>query len=251
MIIDCHGHVWNNTASGGQEADEIYNEAKRIGIDYCVLSEVVIAHTTPIEGIRKCNDDCFGAFNQYPDFFIPFVYTHPRLGQDGIDEVKRGLDMGARGVKLEVANQLTDKCCEPIIEICIENDIPLKQHTWHKINGNCTFETDPMHAAEVGRRYPELRLLMAHIGGDMRWGMRAIRDVPSILTDCSGSICDFGEIEQAVALLGADRVLWGTDIPGADYLYTLAKVRESSLSDEDKAKVLGLNCARMLKMDIQ
>ena len=68
--------------------------------------------------------------------------------------------------------------------------------------------------------------------------------------DCSGSIADFGSMEAVVAMLGADRLLWGTDVRGADYLYTLAKVRDSDLSAADKAKVLGLNAARLLKIPV-
>ena len=246
MLIDFHAHV--HDYENGAFTREIVREARRIGIDYLVISEPIIGNRDNLEEVQYRNDLNFETCAREPDFLIPFVYTHPNLGQEAVDEVNRGFDRGARGIKLEVASIITDKCVEPIIELAIAHDVPLMQHTWHKITGNLTWETDGVHCAEIGRRYPELKLVMAHISGDNRWGIRAIRVVPSVYTDCSGSISDYGHIEECVRHLGADRLLWGTDARGADFLYTLAKVRDSKLSDDDKAKVLGLNAAKLLKL---
>ncbi len=245
MIIDFHAHVHPDD---GRYADIVVEEARRIGIDYVCISEPVTHSRDSLETVQRQNDLVFRTYERHPDFFIPLVYTHANLGPAALDEVRKGFDRGARGIKMEVATLITDKCVEPIIEEAISRDCVLLQHTWHKVTGNYPFETDPVHCAQVGRRYPELKLVMAHIGGDNRWGIRAIRDVPSIYTDCSGSIADYGHIEYCVEQLGADRLLWGTDIRGADYLYTLAKVRDSHLGDDDKAKVLGLNAARLLNV---
>ncbi|MFO7946019.1 MAG: amidohydrolase family protein [Armatimonadota bacterium] len=247
MIIDFHFHVHDDAE--GTWSDLTAAEAKRIGIDCVVMYECITHSRDSVELMQERNDVCFESYNRYPELFIPFVYTHPNLGDVAIDELKKGFDMGAQGIKLEVACQITDKCVEPVIEMAIERDVPIVQHSWHKITGNLPHETDPVHCAEIGRRYPELKLVMAHIGGDNRWGMRAIRDVPGVYTDCSGSICDYGSIEETVRHLGADRLLWGSDGRGADWLYTLGKVKGSDLSEEDKAKVLGLNAARLLGLD--
>lgn len=246
MLIDFHAHVHDD--EDGRYTEAVVQEARRIGIDYLVIYEPVTHSRDSLDVVRRCNDLNFRTYQREPDYFIPFVYTHPNLGAAGLDEVKRGFDQGARGIKLEAASIITDKCVEPIIEEAIARDVPLVQHTWHKVTGNLRWETDAVHCAEVGRRYPELKLVMAHVGGDNRWGTRAIRDVPSVYTDCSGSIADYGHIEECVRQLGADRVIWGTDARGADFLYTLAKVRDSNISDKDKAKVLGLNAARLLKL---
>jgi len=247
MIIDFHAHVHDDGT--GQWADAVAEEARRVGIDYVVEYECITHSRENADLVTDCNERCRFTYERHPDIYIPFVYTHPNLGEFAMDEVKKGFDWGCRGIKFEVASVITDKCVEPFVEFAIEHNAPIVQHTWHKITGNLPFETDAWHCAELGRRYPELKLIVAHISGDNRWGIRAIRDVPSLYTDCSGSIADFGHIEYCVEQLGADRLLWGTDIRGADYLYTLAKVRDSSLSDEDKAKVLGLNAAKLLGIE--
>ncbi len=55
---------------------------------------------------------------------------------------------------------------------------------------------------------------MAHItgGGDWDWSLKAIQDYPNVYTDMSGSVIDARVIEKTVAMLGANRVLFGTDL---------------------------------------
>lgn len=248
MLIDFHAHL-HDYGNDDYHADAVYQEARRIGIDYVCISEPLLhTYRWDCERVTYQNDLVFRAYNRYPDFYIPLVYTQANMGDFAMDEVKKGFDRGAVGVKMEIATLVDEKCVEPIIEFCIDHDCILVQHTWHKINGNYPFESDAYHCVEVAKRFPELKLVVAHIGGDYRWGMRTIRDYPSLYTDCSGSICDYGAIEQVVAMIGPERLLWGTDARGADYLYTLGKVRESHLSDEDKAKILGENAAKLLKI---
>jgi uncharacterized protein len=55
-----------------------------------------------------------------------------------------------------------------------------------------------------------------------------------------------GLVEGWVREVGAERLLWGTDLPGADLLLTLAKVRDANLSETDKALILGGNAAKLM-----
>jgi len=57
---------------------------------------------------------------------------------------------------------------------------------------------------------------------------------------------DNGLVEAWVREVGAERLIWGTDLPGADLLLTLAKVRDADLPPEDKSKILGGNAAKLL-----
>ena len=125
MLIDFHCHIHDDGT--GAQTDIVAEEARRIGLDYVVMYECVTHSRESLETVQRCNEMCRFAYEREPDFFIPFVYTHPNLGQAGIDELNKGFDWGARGIKLEIASVITDKCVEPVIELAIERDVPLVQ----------------------------------------------------------------------------------------------------------------------------
>ena len=52
---------------------------------------------------------------------------------------------------------------------------------------------------------------------------------------------------MAVKELGADRVIYGSDIPGRSFGSQLAKVMGARISDNDKELVLAGNLKRILK----
>ena len=64
---------------------------------------------------------------------------------------------------------------------------------------------------------------------------------------CGSNLTRF-EIEWMIAEVGADRVIFGTDMPWIDPRFTLGKVAYANLSDEQRRLVLGENMARLLRM---
>jgi uncharacterized protein len=241
MIIDFHAHLWSR-----DDAEEaIAREAERHGIDRVCISTVE-SWLPDLEEIVRCNDRVYRGARAYPALYLPFVYLNPLHGRAALDELERGLDCGALGIKLWISCWADHRSVDPIAERAIELGLPVLQHAWHKITGNYPGESDPVCCANLGRRYPELKLVMAHFGGDWRYGVRAVREVPSVVGDTSGSMIENGLVEGWVRELGAERLLWGTDMPGADLLLTLSKVRDAKLTEEEKALILGGNAAKML-----
>lgn len=241
MIIDFHAHTWAR-----DDAEEMMaREAQRHAIDRICISGLA-SWLPDLEEVVSLNDRVFKAAADYPELYIPFVYLNPLHGRAALDELERGLDSGARGIKLWISCWMDHPAVAPIIERAINLDMVILQHSWHKITGNYPGESDPRCVAEIGCRYPELKLVMAHVGGDWRYGLRAVRDVPSISSDTSGSMTDNGLVEAWVHEVGAERLIWGTDMPGADLLLTLSKVRDANITDEEKRLVLGGNAERLL-----
>ena len=111
------------------------------------------------------------------------------------------------GVKLWMASLCDDPRVFPVVEQCIEYRAPILIHSFHKAVGQLPFETTGEHVANLARRYPQARILMAHLGGNAYHGLPAIRDCPNVWTDICSSIFRGDSLSYALELLGEDRIL--------------------------------------------
>ncbi len=176
----------------------------------------------------------------------PYVTVHPPHGMVALDELRRGIEeFGCYGMKVWVSPANAPDMF-PLVEQMIAYGKPILIHAMHKSVGQYPLESDPADVAELGRRYPEARIIMAHIGGNFIYGCEAIREVRNVQTDCSGTFCEQGMIEHAVEQLGADRVLFGSDAPGADFVNNLAKVMAAKLDDDARDQILFRNADQLL-----
>jgi len=176
----------------------------------------------------------------------PFARIDPRHGQKARDELARCMEeLGFPGVKVWIF-PADDPAMDPIVERLIDLGRPLLMHALDKAVGQFPFESRPAQVAALARRYPEATIIMAHIGGDFIAGCDAIADVPNVRTDPSGTYCETGMLERAVETLGADRILFGTDAPGASFVNNLAKVLAAEIPDADKDKILRTNARGLL-----
>ena len=106
--------------------------------------------------------------------------------------------------------------------------------------------------AEVGRvaeRYPEAAILRSHAGFDYagaRECMAVARECPNFYLDMTSALRTHGLIEYVVSEIGADQVLYGSDIPLYDMRWCVGSILFARISDEDKRKILGLNMKQVL-----
>ena len=63
-------------------------------------------------------------------------------------------------------------------------------------------------------RHPGVNFLLAHIGGGGDWihSLAAIRSLPNVYVDLSGSGVDGGMLEACVEAVGVERLVWGCDL---------------------------------------
>ena len=72
---------------------------------------------------------------------------------------------------------------------------------------------------------------------------------PIIYLDTASSQIDKGYVEAAVRGVGAERVVFGTDMPLLDPFFGMAKVTDVDLMKEQKELILGKNIQNLLGMD--
>lgn len=247
-VIDIHVHIWSERCGLKVLQDNV--ESLWRMIDRYDLEAVVLM---PLFGGQTPNAEQVAAGNRAAHVISmqdrrvkPFVTVYPPLGKSAEDELERGVnDYGCHGMKVWVSPVNTPEMYR-LVERMIDFDKPMLIHAMHKSVGQYALESDPVDIAKLARQYPQARIIMAHMGGNFIYSCGAIRDLPNVMVDPSGSYCEQGMVEHAVRELGVDRILFGSDAPGADFVNNLAKVMAANISDNDKAAIMYGNARKLL-----
>jgi predicted TIM-barrel fold metal-dependent hydrolase len=96
-------------------------------------------------------------------------------------------------------------------------------------------------------RHPNANFILAHIGGggDYRHTFAAVRNVPNVYLDLSGSGVDRGMLDDAVAAVGAQRLLWGADLTLCTGLAKLWALDTIGLAPDHIEDIRWRNAARI------
>ena len=132
-------------------------------------------------------------------------------------------------------------------EAALERGWPILYHSYYRTHGEAPpHEAPPFEIAEWAARYPQGQFVMAHFGAQFEHGLRAIEHCKNVAVDYSGSINEKGAYEMALDILGPERVLFGTDLPGADYYVNAGRVLELDVDDALKQQIFAGNIERIL-----
>jgi predicted TIM-barrel fold metal-dependent hydrolase len=99
---------------------------------------------------------------------------------------------------------------------------------------------------EIGERYPEGKFLIAHLMGAYERRIETMAPYPHLYLDISGSdVARAGAIGEAVAGLGVERVVFGSDLSGVDPVIAVMCVKRSGLTEEQQRMVFAENFKRL------
>lgn len=253
MIIDCHTHLYTTGLSelfgAVREQAELVDRAREAGIDKIVVSSLGRERYLPYpseEEVTQANDDVIELMRMFPDRVYGFCYLNPR-NENCLKEIKRCAEAGMKGIgELWVAAKASSPGIFPLIEEAIKRNLIILQHSFLKTDGNLADESTPFDVAFLGKKYPEARIIMAHAGGNQRIGIEIVQEFPNIYVDISGGYPERGLVENTLAILGAKRILFGSDAPGRSFAVQLAKVKAAAISEPEKKSILGENFLRLL-----
>lgn len=248
-VIDCHAHL-NFRKSPDEMGDDlqVLDAADRLGIDQLCCS-ILCKRPATVEGFRACNAALAAAIKRHPNRLLGYCYVNPECGRQALDEIRRCMNQeGFIGVKLYNERVCTDPIVAPVIELAIELGAVILHHAGHShvpIPSQPNI-SDGGHLAELGRRYPEARLICAHVGGggDWEWTIKALRHAKNVYLDTSGSVIDEGIVELAAKTLGVERLLFACDM---SFTAGVGKIRGANLSAEQKQQILSGNLLRLLE----
>jgi predicted TIM-barrel fold metal-dependent hydrolase len=107
----------------------------------------------------------------------------------------------------------------------------------------------PRYLAEIAPRYPNANFVSGHSGNIPEPRAEAIAAAqahPNVYLETCSTFRTPGVIEQLVDEAGADRVLFGSDVPLMDPRPQIGKIITARISDEAKRQILGGNARRLL-----
>lgn len=242
MIIDAHAHILGgNTASG----EELIRSMELCGIDKAIVSSIA-SYNPDKKEIEDMNNITCGLMKKYPDKIWGGCYVNPLHG-DCREVIRRGIeDMGMKLVKVWMACTCDDAAMDAVAAEAIRCNVPLLIHTFFTHRGNPPYESKVNHVCALAKRYPELKIIMAHLGGNPYHSMRAAADLKNVYVDYAGTFYGYSDIDYAVQKVGADRIIFGTDFPIANHLFGMGKIEHASLSERDKQKIYSENILRLI-----
>jgi predicted TIM-barrel fold metal-dependent hydrolase len=252
-VIDAHTHLGSGFQPWRTDdlaADFVATSAEA-GISRSLVSTLgthsLLAHPTPDE-LRAANEITAAAVARFPHALAGVVYLSPEHPAASLDELNRYVADGSFvGVKLWIAMRASDSRLDRLAERITELQVPVLQHAWYKTVDGTPDESTPADVASLARRHPELQIQMAHLGGAGKRGVADIGPYPNIVVDTSGGDPVLGEVDHAVAELGAERVIFGSDAPIRDPATSLSKVFGSRLSERERGLVLRENALRIYR----
>lgn len=181
------------------------------------------------------------------------VTVNPNYTDHAVAEIRRCVAQGAVGVKLLASRRADDPLLDPVCECAAEHGLPVLHHVWQHRRREWPSQeiSDGADLARLARRHPRVTFILAHIGGggDYHHTFAAISDVDNIVADTSGSGVDRGMLDDAIAAIGAQRLLWGSDLTMETGLAKLRALENTGLvSAEDIQDIRWRNASRVFRL---
>jgi predicted TIM-barrel fold metal-dependent hydrolase len=235
IVIDAHNHIGTRHGATQTGAD-LVAKMDKTGVAKAVIFPFTEGNFT--------NDAVKTAYDQFPDRLIPYCAVNA-WQPDAAAEVRRCVrDWGFKGLKLHPTINgfhLADSgLVNPLFEEAGDLGIPIIVH------GASDLYNAPPEFAEMARRFPKVKLLMAHMG--FFWAVdQAIayaKELPNLYLETSRA--PIFEITTAVRELGPNKVIWGTDSPFVDYEWEFKKMERCSPDKAVYDLVVGGTMAEIL-----
>ncbi|MGV8123219.1 MAG: amidohydrolase family protein [Candidatus Xenobiia bacterium LiM19] len=305
LVIDIHAHLappgTYDNITYMHDVDLLKKQQDEAGVDITVISDPMFGfpwdkgESRCLDLIKKFHDFAGALVARNKGRFVAFASANPFGGDGYLKEVERAVnDGGMKGICVNSSvngEYLDSKRAYPLYELAIQLDVPIFEHP-----PESTMGAEYMHeyrlSEMVGRpcdttlsiarlilfgvleRYPELKLICAHMGGAMMmlpgrldFGYTLRGDTkafgpwePDLLTMAPSEYIKKLYVDSmgfhapgvlcAVSTIGADHVLLGSDHPPVPISLkkSVDLIREIPLPENDKKKILGRNAACLLKI---
>lgn len=287
MITDCHVHVaspftgfWRPLRYGKTEDQGEVRQALPPSFEPVASPPEILLGYMDQAGVDRAvmvqhhlygdqNGTVIDAVQRWPDRLVGFAYLGAMDQPDAADTLERLVEAGLAGLKIELG--MTRR-----LRADFRFDGEREWRIWERLDAlrrplivdlNAGTPQDTAALRQVIAEFAHLRLSICHLGGAPRPGWEEVallaRD-PRVYVDIASLQSAYGPDQEypflqsqrlvrwAVDNLGAGKVMWGTDYPGAlnwaTYRQLLDVLRRHCefLSREQKQEILGGAVERFL-----
>ncbi len=245
MIIDAHAHCdvrfgWVHTP------EVIIRVMDEGGIDKaCVTGLADIPGDDP-----DAYDRFVSALRAHPERLAAgYLRVNPWYGQTARDLFVRSVrEDGIRGMKLHPTTIILPPNAPEVIDfvrLAGAEGVPVLFHSGDDPNAL------PLQIGQCAAEAPETNIIMGHMGGVFYWedALRVAERHPNVYLDPSGNpLPDI--VRLGVDAVGAERVVFGTDMPAMHPSVELKKIELANLTEDERALVCAGNIARLMGLEI-
>ena len=178
---------------------------------------------------------------RYPEQLSGLAAANPWLGPKASTLLEKAFDDGLKGLFLCPPRQgfrLTESIVDPLLEVCFRRRQPVYAHTGTPI---CS---EPFQLAELARRFPEVTFIMGHGAYPDFWYdvVAALQQASNLMleTSCQSAAI----IQQALAAVGPERVLFGSGWPRSKPGIEIRKIQSMGLPADTLEKIMHTNARR-------
>lgn len=247
-IIDAHMHPYlakdrNFPFHMPEDFSEFFAVQKRAGIGLSCGSFSIAGGGTDPEMLKQCNDNVLSTFRDHPEEFYPGVNISPLLPDLSCSEIERFYKLGLRWIgELAWYTMKYEKFdlpgMRPVCDLAAQFDMPVCLHP------STLEDLDSLFS-----RFPKVRFVLAH--PETSWSISATYQLgqkhKNMFIDLSGSgLFRMGMLKKGVELLGAERILFGTDYPICSPGMNVAGVLFEELSERDTRLILRDNFLNLI-----
>jgi predicted TIM-barrel fold metal-dependent hydrolase len=244
-IFDAHVHLGNDIDGMVGQYDELMSVLDRYGISRAFMFCLDEPDRHP--AFRAANDRTLAYAERSQGRLVPFVRLD--LTEEPLQEARRCLDLGARGIKLHPRAQrfmLNDERLAPIFALAAERHVPILIHGGRGL---------PPIAEELRRLVdanPGSQLIIAHAG---------IADLGNLAACFAGkrgvffdtSVWSAVDLLDFLHLMPPEQVLYASDYPYGrqpnSLLLALRTARIANFSEEEVRNMLAGNASRIANGD--
>ncbi|HEY92620.1 MAG TPA: amidohydrolase [Dehalococcoidia bacterium] len=257
-IDPCFAILYSNKDAKLATADELVASMDKDGVD---ISVIVNYGWTTHELCVETNDYILESIARYPQRLVGFCAVQPQSYEAAIAEVERCAKGGIRGVgEMRPDMQLFDfrdeEVMEPFIEVMRKHKLILLTHSsepvGHDYPGKGSITPEVLYPLIT--RFPDITVVCAHWGGGLPFYAlmpEVKRAMSNVFFDTAASPYLYTSqiYNQVTQLIGADKILFGSDYPLIAQARYIKEINSLDLPEATKNLILSGNAQRLLDIE--